>query len=82
MLEKLFIPKIIKDKVFHLQIGYQHLIIIDNYCYQNSIITNKKLEELFLFFPNLFFFDSLEEMENDLELLVRHTNDDYIVIIG
>lgn len=42
MIAKLFVPHIIKDKIYHFQVGYQHIIIIENKRYINQIIINKK----------------------------------------
>lgn len=82
MIAKLFVPHIIKDKIYHFQVGYQHIIIIENKRYINQIIINKKIAKVFISFPNIFLFNSFEEMEEDLEILINNTNDNYLVIIG
>ena len=33
-------------------------------------------------FSNVFFFNNFAEMEQDLEILITYTDDDYLVIIG
>ena len=44
MIAKLFVPHIIKDQVFHFQIGYQHIIIIENKRYINQITKGVSLK--------------------------------------
>ena len=52
MIAKLFVPHIIKDQVYHFQIGYQHIIIIENKRYINQIIVNKQIAKVFMSFSN------------------------------
>ena len=82
MIAKLFVPHIIKDQVYHFQIGYQHIIIIENKRYINQIIVNKQIAKVFMSFSNVFFFNNFAEMEQDLEIVITYTDDDYLVIIG
>lgn len=56
MIAKLFVPHIIKDQVYHFQIGYQHIIIIENKRYINQIIVNKQIAKVFMSFSNGFLF--------------------------
>ena len=80
MIAKLFVPHIIKDQVYHFQIGYQHIIIIENKRYINQIIVNKQIAKVFMSFSNVFFFNNFAEMEQDLEILITYTDDDYLVL--
>ena len=82
MIAKLFFFFLIKDQVYHFQIGYQHIIIIENKRYINQIIVNKQIAKVFMSFSNVFFFNNFAEMEQDLEILITYTDDDYLVIIG
>ena len=82
MIAKLFVPHIIKDQFYHFQIAYQHIIIIENKRYINQIIVNKQIAKVFMSFSNVFFFNNFAEMEQDLEILITYTDDDYLVIIG
>lgn len=82
MLSKLFIPKVLKTNVYQYLIGYQNLIVIDYQDFKDDIIVDKTIKKLILSFHNLYFFNTIFEMEEELELLINNTNDDYIVIIN
>ena len=41
MLKGLFIPKVIKDKIYHFKIGYQNLLIFEFNKYKEELIINK-----------------------------------------
>lgn len=76
------IPHIIKDQDLSFSNRIQHIIIIENKRYINQIIVNKQIAKVFMSFSNVFFFNNFAEMEQDLEILITYTDDDYLVIIG
>lgn len=80
MLGGIFKPSIKKDKIYQYIIGKQHLLIIE-ISNKSSIINNKIIEDLFIKYENLYFFSSFFEMEQELDILITNTNENFVVIL-
>lgn len=86
MLKGLFIPKVIKDKIYHFKIGYQNLLIFEFNKYKEELIINKNFSKILNLLIKLdfevYFFDSFDEMEQGLDETISFTNEDFLVIIN
>lgn len=80
MLNNLFKLKLPKITINQYLIGYQRLIVIEKKL-GDSIIVDKVIRQIFLIYPDLYFFKTYQEMEKELDILVTNTNDDFLVII-
>lgn len=82
MLKELFKPTIIKNNLYQFTIGYQNIIVLEIKNFKDSIIINKLLKKLILMKVMIYYFNTFEEMEKDLDILVDATDNDFIVIIN
>lgn len=82
MIEGLFKLKIKKDIINHFIIGYQHIIIIELFDKNELFISSRIVEKLLFKNIDIYFFNSYIEMEENLDILIENTNDNYIIIIN
>lgn len=78
----LFTPRKRVPHCFHFFIGKQNIILIDISIYKDEIIFDRMIETLFQENRFLFWFQTDEDMYNDLDEFITNTTEDCYVLIG